>query len=464
MRESAMRLKELARSISDGDSIDWETWEREPGDIQEEALVRSLHRIAGIADACRSLRSGDDGNRVGSAARWGLGSGMVGRGLERVFRRSASAGCSWLLRRASGTPVASSEAISTVKHPNVATIYGADERDGSVGIWMEFLEGPTVESKLRERGPFTATETVRIGADVCRALAAVHSVNVLHRDVKAENIILQGGTRAVLTDFGVGVEFTEPAGGKSHDVCGTPLYLAPEVLRGSPQTVASDIYSGGVLLYHLVTGDFHVVARDAEELAEAHREGSLRLLKDASPGLPEAFVRVVDRALAPTPGERFDTAGEMADALDALVRKLEPRRRKPRARELVLGASLVVATLAALNHFFSPFAEVSPGSQILMASIENRTGDHRLNAVQTLLETELHQSSHLQLVEEARIGSALTRMVQKSVRKPISRLLGKWPGVSEHHWFSLERSCLLARVIAFPFSWTFSGRALPVRP
>jgi len=425
MRKAAALLNELATSISDGASIDWDTWEREPRDLQEEAVVRSLHRIAAIADACRSLRSdgGDEELAPAPPARWGHLEilGIVGRGASsEVFRaRDPRVGrevaLKLLRRKASGTPngiIREAHLLAKVKHPNVATIYGADERDGSVGIWMEFLEGPTLESKLREKGPFSATETARIGADVCRALAAVHSVNVLHRDVKAENIVLQGGERAVLTDFGVGVEFTEPAGDKTHDVCGTPLYLAPEVLHGSPQTVASDLYSVGVVLYHLVTGDFPVVARDAEKLEEAHREGRLRLLKDASPGLPEALVRVVDRALAPTPSERFDTAGEMADALDGVVRKLDPKRRRPHARELVVAAGLLAAALATLVHFFGPLAEVLPGSQILMATIDNRTRDHTLSAVQTLLATELQQSSHIQLVEETRIRSALTRMVR----------------------------------------------------
>ncbi|HSF14704.1 MAG TPA: serine/threonine-protein kinase [Vicinamibacteria bacterium] len=420
-----VRLGELATSISDGAFIDWETWERESQDVEAKSLVDSLHRIAQIADACRSLqseRSGDD-LPADAPAHWGHLEilEIVGRGASGdVFRaRDPRVGrdvaLKLLLRKPSGTPdgvIREAHLLAKVKHPNVATIYGADEREGIVGIWTELLEGPTLESRVSQEGPFSVEEAARIGVDVCRALAAVHSVEMLHRDVKAENIVLQDGERAVLMDFGVGVEFTDPADTETRDICGTPRYLAPEVFHRSPQTVASDLYSVGVLLYHLVTGDFPVAARDAEELREAHREGRARSLKEASPELPDAFTRIVDRALRPAPEERFATAEAMADVLEALVRKLEPRRRRPRIHALVLAAVLVIAALAALFYRSTPVAVVSPGSQVLMASIDNRTGDHRFDAVQTLLESELRQSSHVQLVEETRIRSALTRMVR----------------------------------------------------
>ncbi|HXV59242.1 MAG TPA: serine/threonine-protein kinase [Vicinamibacteria bacterium] len=421
------RLDELATSISDGASIDWETWEGESQDLEAKALVDSLHRISQIAEACRSLTIEGCSDELPAApsAQWGHLEilEIVGRGASSdVFRaRDPRVGrdvaLKLLLRKPSGTPdgvIREAHLLAKVKHPNVATIYGADERDGIVGIWMELLEGPTLESRLLREGTFSVEDAARIGADLCRALAAVHSVEMLHRDVKAENIVLQDGERAVLMDFGVGVEFTDPADTESRDVCGTPRYLAPEVFHRSPQTVASDLYSVGVLLYHLVTGDFPVAARDAKELREAHREGRARSLKDACPGLPEAFTRIADRALARAPEERFATAGEMADALDAFVRKLEPRRRRPRIQALALAAVLVIAALAALFYRSGPFAEVKPGSQIVMASIDNRTGDHRFDAVQTLLETELRQSAHVQLVEETRRRTALTRMVRSS--------------------------------------------------
>src|SRR4029079_18388729 len=110
---------------------------------------------------------------------------------------------------------------------------------------------------LRQRGLFSADEAAHVGVDVCRALAAVHKAGLLHRDIKAANIMREQGGRVVLMDFG--------AGTWAHDdspIAGTPLYWAPEIVAREPATPATDVYSVGVLLYHLTTGRYPVVGAD----------------------------------------------------------------------------------------------------------------------------------------------------------------------------------------------------------
>ncbi len=135
----------------------------------------------------------------------------------------------------------------------------------------------------------------------------------MHRDVKAQNVLRESGGRIVLMDFGTGEERT-PAGGTARLV-GTPLYLAPEILNGQPASVASDIYSVGVLLFYLVTSEFPTPAATMEQLREAHRRGQLRRLRDVRPDLPAAFISVVDRALDRDPAARYQSAGELEVAL-----------------------------------------------------------------------------------------------------------------------------------------------------
>ncbi len=204
--------------------------------------------------------------------------------------------------------------LARLRHPNVVMVHGVEARGDRVGLWMEFVRGCTLEQLLDRQGLFGAREAALIGQDLCRALAAVHAAGLVHRDVKAQNVMREEGGRVVLMDFGTGVPAREDEGGRGAPAAGTPLYLAPELLEGGEATASSDLYSLGVLLYHLVTGGYPVVAASLGELKEAHQRGRRRL-HDARPDLPDAFIQAIDRALAPNPAERHASAGAMQEAL-----------------------------------------------------------------------------------------------------------------------------------------------------
>jgi serine/threonine protein kinase len=140
-------------------------------------------------------------------------------------------------------------------------------------------------------------------------------------------------------DFGVG----RPLAGAALRPAGTPLYMAPEVLLGGKATPRSDLYSVGVLIYHLVTGGYPYRAPSLEALKRAHGGGERTLLREARAGLPEAFVEVVERALQPEPGRRFGGANEMEQALRATVRDGNRRVswRWIAAPILIVGAALL---------------------------------------------------------------------------------------------------------------------------
>jgi serine/threonine protein kinase/tetratricopeptide (TPR) repeat protein len=204
-------------------------------------------------------------------------------------------------------------ALARIRHEHVVHVYGADEHDGRPGVWMELVSGRTLETELQQRGTWSAREAASAGQDLCQALAAVHRAGLVHGDVKAHNVMREEGGRLLLMDLGSGTERdADPA---TLHRAGTPLYLAPEVLAGGAPTPASDIYSLGVLLYHLVSGRYPVMAGSMDELRARHARGDTMRLRDVRPDLDAGFVRIVERALAPSPADRYQSAGEMELAL-----------------------------------------------------------------------------------------------------------------------------------------------------
>jgi serine/threonine-protein kinase len=199
--------------------------------------------------------------------------------------------------------------LARVRHRNVVTVYGAQQIGDEVGVWMELIRGRSLAQLVREQGPLGPEEATVVGISVCQALAAVHGAGLLHRDIKATNVMRESGGRILLMDFGAGRESGPPRGGV--DLAGTPVYMAPEVLAEGAASPSSDLYSVGVLLYYVVTGDYPVAGDSLLALSLAHRRGERRLLADRRPDLPDGFIRAIERALSPRPAERPSSAGEM---------------------------------------------------------------------------------------------------------------------------------------------------------
>jgi hypothetical protein len=214
--------------------------------------------------------------------------------------------------------LAEGRALARVQHHNVVSVFGVESHGDRVGLCMEFVQGKTLEVELGERRRFEPREAMLIGQDVCRALAAVHLAGFVHRDVKARNVMREPGGRTVLMDFGTGRETGHE---RAFDIAGTPIYMAPEVFEGEPATPRSDVYSVGVLVYHLVTGEYPVQGWTISDVRDEHRIGRRKPLSERRPDLSPRFLRVVENALASDPEERYPTAGKLLEAFEALTRE-----------------------------------------------------------------------------------------------------------------------------------------------
>jgi serine/threonine-protein kinase len=330
---SDRRLDDLADAILDGAELDWAAAELD-SDAAGRPLVQQLRLVAAVAavhrstasEACPPAKRGE-----APPEHWGhlrvlepIGHGAYGRVYRAWDTRLDREVALKLLPAASGDRGASAiiqegRLLARVRHPNVVTIYGAEQIADRIGLWMEFVRGHTLEQVLDQRKVIGAPETVDIGLQVCHAISAVHAAGLLHRDIKAHNVMRADDGRIVLMDFGTGKELEDEASG---DLAGTPLYLAPEVLHGQNATVRSDLYGLGVLLYHLVTGSYPVQGRTLRDLRRAHARERVDV-RAARSDVPSKLARVIERAIDPDPARRYRSA----DALAADLAALKPRAR-----------------------------------------------------------------------------------------------------------------------------------------
>jgi len=213
-------------------------------------------------------------------------------------------------------------AAARLSHPNVARVYDVGEHDGLPYIVMELVSGGTLAGRLQDP-PMGQGAAVRLTIQVLAALDAAHRAGILHRDIKPANILLTEEGEAKVTDFGI-AKAVEPAPDEldltvTSEVMGTPRYLAPERAGGDKASVASDIWSVGVVLYEALTGRPPFDADTPLALAVAAERGDFVHPETYRPDIPPAVGTVVTRALAPRPPDRYATASAMADALSRAV-------------------------------------------------------------------------------------------------------------------------------------------------
>ncbi len=370
MQKKDEPLADLAGAILDGTAVHWPAVESTT-DEPTKAVIRQLRVVAEIAEIYRrepaipiaeGASDGVPAQPPELLEQWGhfkilefVGSGSFGE-VYRAWNTRLDREVALKLLHPSRTGqdslgssvIQEGRLLARVQHPNVVTIFDADRLDGRAGLWMEFIHGRTLEQMLRAGHAFDEAEVIRIGADLCRALAAVHEAGLLHRDVKAQNVMFADSGRLVLMDFGTGLTLDDDSSA-ARGAAGTPLYIAPEIFAGKEATAQSDIYSVGVLLYHLLTNSYPIQGATADELRQAHARADGTELRIAGPGISDKLAQVIKRALQAEPERRFDNAESMAAALEALRPGNEHLQSWKTARPYWLGiAAIALATVCML--------------------------------------------------------------------------------------------------------------------
>ena len=215
-------------------------------------------------------------------------------------------------------------AARELSHPNIVVIHGVDKEDDTHYVVMEYLEGQPLSQVINEHGPLPLSRAMKILGQISSALDYAHSLGFVHGDIKPTNIIIGPDDQATLTDFGIVKAVDGTSVSKEGAPIGTPEYMSPEQCQDKQADSRSDLYSLGVVLYEILTGQVPFTADTPAGVMYQQVRRKPVPPRRINSDLSEPMERVVLRALAKEPDQRYATAGTLAEALEAAIRGEEP--------------------------------------------------------------------------------------------------------------------------------------------
>jgi len=267
--------------------------------------------------------------------------------------------------------------VAALSHPNIVTVIDRGEQNGRQFIVFEYVAGENLKSLIQREAPLSEDEAVELGLQIARALAFAHEHGLCHRDVKPQNVLLADGSEAKVTDFGIARSLDVRDGiTQTGTVLGTSDYIAPEQARGSRATVQTDIYSLGVVLYELLTGELPFRGENFVAVAMRHINDPVPSVRALRPDVSPRLDAAIQRAMAKEPRQRFGSMDEFAAELEACLaqpgangtgpgdetlvvapaptdRRSRRAARPPAARPTIWPLILLLAGLAVLGGIFA---------------------------------------------------------------------------------------------------------------
>jgi eukaryotic-like serine/threonine-protein kinase len=210
-------------------------------------------------------------------------------------------------------------AVAKLSHPNVVSVIDAGEDGGYPYIVFEYVEGETLKQRIAREGALDPQEAIAYAIEIARGLSVAHARNMVHRDIKPQNVLIDSEGRAKLTDFGISRQLEQDGMTATGRVLGTTDYVAPEQAMGRGADPRSDIYSLGVVLYEMLVGQVPFSADSQVGVAMKHINEELPDVQRRRPEVSAAVALVVERATAKDPGERYQDVGEMIDDLSTAL-------------------------------------------------------------------------------------------------------------------------------------------------
>lgn len=208
------------------------------------------------------------------------------------------------------------QSAANLDHPNIVTVYDVGQDGSRHYIVMEYVDGQDLKSLIRQKGRMSVDETLDIAGQVCAGVGRAHRARIIHCDIKPQNVLVTQDGRVKVTDFGIARALSESGLTESETVWGSPLYFSPEQAAGAPPTPASDVYSIGVMMYEMLSGEPPFQAEKATALALKHMREEPPPLAARNPQVPSQLEWIVRKVLAKEPSARYRSAEQLAHVLE----------------------------------------------------------------------------------------------------------------------------------------------------
>ena len=219
-------------------------------------------------------------------------------------------------------------AVAALSHPNIVTVIDRGEHDGRQFIVFEYIDGENLKQLIERRGPLPVRRRSSSRIQVARGLSFAHQQGLVHRDVKPQNVLLNGDGEAKVTDFGIARSLDVQHGmTQTGTVLGTSDYIAPEQAQGQRVDEHTDVYSLGVVLYELLTSEVPFPGENFVAVAMRHINEPPPSIRDKRPDVPPRVEAAVQRAMAKDPDDRFATMADFCARARGLPRRGSERRR-----------------------------------------------------------------------------------------------------------------------------------------
>lgn len=323
------------------------------------------------------------------------------------------------------------QTISSIDHPNICTVYEIDEtKEGQLFIAMACYKGRTLKENLAD-GPIRVEEAVKIAMDVAKGLAKAHSQGIIHRDIKPANIFITDDGVVKILDFGLAKLASKSSLTRTGSTPGTAYYMSPEQLKGEKIDHLTDIWSLGVVLYEMVTGQMPFRGEYEQAVIYSILNKKPERLRSVSGDIPVDIKRIIERSLQKEPSKRYRNIRQIGKDLNDVKQNLHIHFPKSRAQSLTkskiikITVLIVLPLILVLSFFilkqvvFKKEVIEKPLS-VAVISFENQTGnsayDYLRDAIPNLLITSLEQSPRLQVTTWERLYDLLKQLGKENIQ------------------------------------------------
>ncbi|MEJ2617844.1 MAG: protein kinase, partial [Ignavibacteriaceae bacterium] len=303
------------------------------------------------------------------------------------------------------------QAAASLNHPNITTIYAIEEADEEVFIVMEYIEGVELKDKIKSESKLTE-ETINTAVQIAEGLDAAHKKGIIHRDIKSQNIMVTNDGKAKIMDFGLaklkgGLQIT-----KIGSTVGTVAYMSPEQARGEKVDQRTDIWSFGIVLYEMLTGELPFKGEYEQAIIYSIINENPKPISSVNRVIPIELERIIHKALAKDPANRYQNAAEVISDLKQLLSKRSHQTTTVRKRiNLFAGKKLIISGIIVL---FSILI-------LILVSILSIEGDHKIKSIAVLPLDNLSHNPEQEYFVDGMTEALITELSKISGLRVISR-------------------------------------------